>query len=179
MHQQLIVPPAAPPRGVLAGAALLTGAADLPTLYEALDHVDLKGAAKLLLVGIAGMAMGKGRQALGEPSAANLATALRQRDELAARVVALEAEVARLRSAAARKAARTGGASRCRWTAAERDALAGLMEARKGQRPGHKLIAAELSARFKRTFTAKGVAAKARRLGLVELAAAGSRRRKA
>jgi len=172
MNTQLIGPPgasSAPPRGLLAGAAMLTGAADMPSLYEALDHVDLTGAAKLLMVGAAGVLVGKGRKALGELHAAQvlLDRALAERDALAARVGELEEENAGLRAAVARKPARAAaGASRCRWTAAEREALAALVEARKGKRPGHKLIAAELSARFGRTVTAKGVAAKARRMGL-------------
>jgi len=170
MNTQLIVAPGDPPRGVLAGAALLTGARDVPpSLYEALDRLDMKQSAKLLMVGVAGLAMGKGRQVLGELHTAQvlLDRALAERDALAARVKALEEEVAALRSAAARKPARAAaGASRCRWTAAEQDALTALVEARAGKRPGHKLIAAELSARFNRTFTAKGVAAKARRMGL-------------
>jgi len=178
--QQLIVPPGAvPPRGLLANAAMLTGAADMPSLYEALDHVNLTGAAKLLMVGAAGVLVGKGRKALGELHTAQvlLDRTLAERDELQLRVTTLEEQVARLRAAAARKPARAAaGASRCRWTAAEREALATLVEARKGRRTGHKLIAAELSSRFNRTFTAKAVAAKARRLGLVGPAAAGKRR---
>ena len=156
MNTSLIIPPgAAPPRGVLAGAALLTGTRDVPpTLYEALDRLDMKQSAKLLMVGVAGLAMGKGRQALGELRAAQvlLDRALAERDELGARVVALEAEVAGLRAAARQPARATAGASRCRWSAAEQGALAALVEARAGKRPGHKLIAAELSARFGRTF---------------------------
>ena len=169
MNTQLIVAPGDPPRGVLAGAALLTGARDVPpSLYEALDRLDMKQSAKLLMVGVAGMAMGRGRVALGDLHAAQLSLdrALAERDELQLRVAALEAEVAGLRSAARKPARATAGASRIRWTAVEREALAALVDARRGKRPGHKLIASELSARFGRTFTAKGVAAKARRMGL-------------
>jgi len=162
--------PADPPKGLVANAAMMTGAVDAPSLYEALDRLDLKGSLKLAAVGIAGMTMFKGRKMAGElqASAANLETMRRQRDEAVERAAWLEELLLRQQAAAgpllagvapvvatlpegARKAAKP------RWTAAERDLL---LELRAGGMSYAKIATALGTGR-----SAAAVGAKARALG--------------
>ena len=109
------------------------------------------------------------RRIMGEQNAAqaHMATAIRQRDALQARVELLEAELLyrpALPPVALIEAPPSKGVKRPRWTAAERTALGELLDKKKARKLTYALIADELAERFDRPFNARQVGDKARRM---------------